>query len=118
MAATGRYPGVRGLTATLSGTDERGRVAIKAHHPALQWPGMFVEACPPTSLTPTSIGTARTARWVLTGDRLQLARPDLKANGNFELRLVSRAVSPELRFDVDARSMTCRSCTSSCRSGG
>jgi uncharacterized protein YhdP len=39
--------------------------------------------------------------WVLTGDRLQLARPDLKANGNFELRLVSRAVSPELRFDVD-----------------
>jgi uncharacterized protein YhdP len=101
LAATGRYPGVRGLTATLSGTDERGRVAIKAHHPALQWPRMFVDSLFADELDADVDWHREDRTWVLTGDRLQLARPDLKANGNFELRLVSRAVSPELRFDVD-----------------
>ncbi len=37
----GRWPGLAGLTASLSGTEQRGRIALRATSPAFEWPRMF-----------------------------------------------------------------------------
>ena len=39
----GRWPGIAGITAQVSGTEQRGRIALRAAAPSFEWPRMFRE---------------------------------------------------------------------------
>ena len=105
----GRWPGLSGLTATLSGTDERGRMALPAQAPTFEWPRMF-RAPIALERVETEVdwwreGTA----WVLHAGRVGLVHASGTADGSLELRLGHGPGLPFLtaeasvgRFDVAA----------------
>jgi uncharacterized protein (TIGR02099 family) len=103
IAPSGRRPGLRGVTATLSGTDERGRLALRLQHGALTWPAMFREPLTVDELH-ADLDWRRDGRtWILEGRDLRVERPDAQANGDLELRFVNAHVSPELYLDADVQ---------------
>jgi uncharacterized protein YhdP len=101
MRPTGRWPGVRGLTARASGTQERGRVALRAVAPVFEWPRWF-RAPLEAELAEGDVDWHRDGReWVLSSPQLSLRHAQAAAQGEFTLRLPGRGRSP--RLDLEAR---------------
>jgi uncharacterized protein (TIGR02099 family) len=99
-AASGAWPGLRGLTATLAGTDQRGRIALRSPGLVFEWPRLFVEAPGPIAAT-ADLDWQRDGRtWILAGERVSLRHPQARAKGKFELRYAGGAQSPVLRMDA------------------
>ena len=97
---SGRWPGVSGITATLSGTDERGRIALRAAAPSLEWPRMFREPIV-LSRADAELDWRRDGRdWVLAATDIVLSHPQASAQGGFELRLDPGLRSPVLALDA------------------
>jgi uncharacterized protein (TIGR02099 family) len=97
---SGRSPGIQRLTAALSGTDERGRIALRSQHAALLWPRMFAEPLLAERLRGDFDWVRDDREWRLTGHDLELERPGLAAHGGLELRFVSTALAPHLVVDA------------------
>jgi uncharacterized protein (TIGR02099 family) len=105
----GRWPGLSGLTATLSGTEQRGRIALPAQSPSLDWPRMF-RAPIALERVATEVDWWRDgATWVLHAGQVGLVHASGTAEGSLELRLGRGAGLPFLvaeasvgRFEVAA----------------
>ncbi len=95
-----KWPGFSGLTASFSGTETRGRLALQADAPTFTWPRLF--------RAPLSVGGAgavvdwsRDGRaWVLRGDELSVADGASHADGAFEFRYAPGDPSPTLDLDA------------------
>lgn len=97
----GRLPGLSGITAVLSGTDARGRVAIRSTGVSFALPRLFPK---PFDLRRVTVdadwrreGTALTIESGAAGIEQERAR----ANGRFTLRLDRAGVSPFLDLEAD-----------------
>lgn len=96
----GRWPGVSGITATFSGTSQRGRIALRATNAALRWPRLF--------LTPLALQRAVAdldwrrdgTRWVFGSSTVHLEHPHARARAAFVFRSGSRLVSPVLDLNA------------------
>jgi uncharacterized protein (TIGR02099 family) len=96
----GRWPGFSGLTATVSGTDERGRLALRAVAPAFTWPRMFRE--------PIELGRADVdvewgrdgPDWIIDVPQFALEHAQGAARGRLDLRLDPRLRSPVLNLEA------------------
>jgi len=96
----GRWPGLAGLTAQLSGTDQRGRIALDAVEPSFDLPRLFRE--------PIVLGRASAmidwwrdgAVWVLSTRGATLARESATAQGDAEIRLGRGRNYPQLVADA------------------
>jgi len=105
----GRWPGLRGLTATFSGTEQRGRIALAAQAPTFEWPRMF-RAPISVEQIETEVDWWRDGpAWVLHADPVGLAHASGTAEGSLELRLGRGPALPFLaaeasvaRFEVAA----------------
>jgi uncharacterized protein (TIGR02099 family) len=83
----GRWPGIAGLTASLSGTEQRGRIALPGPAPTFEWPRMFRE---PIALerVETELDWWRDgAAWAVGSRHVALAHAAGAAEGSIELRL-------------------------------
>lgn len=99
--ATGRWPGLGGLTARVSGTHERGRIALRADQPSFDWPRWF-RAPLSASRAAGDVDWHREGRaWVLSAPQLSVTHPQALAQGAITLRLPGRGQSPYL--DLEAR---------------
>ena len=97
----GRWPGVRGLTARASGTQDRGRVALRAVAPAFEWPRWF-RAPLEAELAEGDVDWRRDgSEWVFSSPRLSLRHAKAVAEGELTLRLSGNGRSPYL--DLEAR---------------
>ena len=100
IAPSGRWPGFAGITATLSGTDERGRIALQADAPSLDWPRMFREPIVLSRATAEMDWRREGRDWVLAAPEIVLSHPQASVQGGFELRLDPGLRSPVLALDA------------------
>jgi len=92
----GRWPGLRGLTARLSGTEQRGRLALTAQSPSFDWPRMF--------RTPIAIERADAEidwrrdgpEWVVSSPKVAVALAGGTAEGSIEMRFARGRDYPQL----------------------
>jgi uncharacterized protein (TIGR02099 family) len=95
-----RWPGIAGLTARVSGTDERGRLSLRARSPSVEWPRFF--------RAPLSVDRAegdldwkREGReWVLSSPQVSVTHPQAVAQGELTLRVPGRGRSPHLDLEL------------------
>jgi uncharacterized protein YhdP len=99
---------VQRLTAALSGTDARGRIALRSQHAVLTWPRMFLKPLAAESLRADFAWTREGREWRLDTQDLRLERPGLVAHGSAGLNYVSAAVSPYLALNLDVDSADMR----------
>ena len=100
VAASGAWPGLRGLTTTIAGTEQGGRVVVRSPGLELEWPRMFVEAPGPIAATAELDWRREGRTWILGAEQVSLRHPRARANGGFELRYAGRKQSPVLRMDA------------------
>jgi uncharacterized protein (TIGR02099 family) len=100
VSPIGTWPGVSGVTAVLSGTDERGKLALRTQAAALDWPRLFRW---PIALEQASadIDWRRDGTVFVIGTRnAQLRQAKVRADGSFELRIPRKEDSPVLDLDA------------------
>jgi uncharacterized protein (TIGR02099 family) len=96
-----RWPGTAGLTARISGTEQRGRLALRARSPSFEWPRYF-RAPLSVERAEGDLDWRREGRaWLLSLPRVSVTHPQLVARGALTLRLPGRGRSPHL--DLEAR---------------
>jgi uncharacterized protein (TIGR02099 family) len=83
----GRWPGVSGLTASLSGTEQRGRIALPGLAPTFEWPRLFREPITLERVESEVDWRRDGAVWVVGSPQVALAHSAGTAEGSFELRL-------------------------------
>lgn len=83
----GRWPGITGLTASLSGTEQRGRIALPALAPTFEWPRMFRAPIAIERVDAEVDWRRDGAAWVVGSPQVALAHAAGSAEGRFELRL-------------------------------
>jgi uncharacterized protein (TIGR02099 family) len=101
LKPSGRMPGVSGLTAVLSGTDQRGRIALRAQRAAFALPRMFREPIAVDSAAGDIDWRREEGAWILSSRDLSIANPMTAVNTEFRFQFTRRGVPPEL--DLDAR---------------
>lgn len=102
VAAVGTSPGFSGLTATLSGTDERGRIALRAVNPGFTWPRLFTQPIVAKKLTADVDWQREGSVWTLAAPAAAVEHAHGRARGSFALSLEGREVSPVLTLDATA----------------
>jgi uncharacterized protein (TIGR02099 family) len=99
-AASGPWPGLRGMTASLVGTDRRGRIALRSPGIEFAWPRVFQERLGPVAVAADLDWRREGRTWTLGGERISLRHPLAAARGGFELQYSGRKDSPVLRMDA------------------
>lgn len=99
--ATGRWPGVSGLTATVSGTNEHGRVGLRSDGLAFAWPRQFREPLAGLGVTGDIDWRRAGVAWVFDSRLLNVAQGEAQARTSFELRVERTDISPLLRLDAE-----------------
>jgi uncharacterized protein (TIGR02099 family) len=101
MRPTGRWPGLSGVTARLSGTEQRGRIALRSDQPAFEWPHLFTEPIT-VARVEGDVDWRRDGRaWILQSTRVAVSDPRVAGECAITLRLPGGGLSPYL--DLDAR---------------
>jgi uncharacterized protein (TIGR02099 family) len=103
FAASGRLPGLSGLTGVVSGTDQHGRIALRSTSLAFDLPWVFREPISEVAATGDIDWRRDGAQWVLTSGPVTVEHPHASASGTFEFRYERPGVSPVLTMDVDVK---------------
>ncbi len=98
-AASGVWPGLEGLTATVKGSDERGRIELRSPSLDFEWPRMFSAAPGPIAVTGEVEWRREGRTWIAAAEKISLEHAQGRAHGAFEFRYAGRRKSPELRVD-------------------
>ena len=101
LKATGRSPGVSGLTAALSGTDERGRIGLHAQDLVFDWPRQFREPIAGVHADGEIDWRRDGNAWVLSSTSVQLTHPQAQARASFDFTFERATVSPLLTLDAE-----------------
>jgi len=96
-----RWPGLGGLTASISGTQERGRIALRAVAPSFEWPRWFRAPLAADRLEGDVDWRRDGGDWVLSSPGLSVKHARAEAQGELTLRLPGHGRSPYL--DLEAR---------------
>lgn len=98
--AVGQWPGISGLTATVSGTDEHGRIGLRSSELAFDLPRKF--RAPIAGLAASGeIDWHRVGRaWVFGSKSVDLSQAQAQARGSFEFTIERAAVSPLLTLEA------------------
>ena len=103
VAASGRFPGLSGLTGVVSGTDQHGRIALRSSSLAFDLPGIFREPISDVDVSGDIDWRREGAQWVLTSGPVTVEHPHARASGTFEFRYERPGVSPLLAMDIDVQ---------------
>jgi len=91
-----RWPGLSGITAVLSGTDERGRIGLRAGAAALHWPRLFRAPLAVQRASANVDWRRDGATWVFASKAVSVEHGLAKARGSFEISIPRKAMSPVL----------------------
>lgn len=98
--AAGRWPGVAGLTAAVSGTEERGRVSLELADGSFDWP-RWLRAPVGQIGGGGEIDWSRDGRaWVFRSAAVDVDHPMVRGRGAFELAVPPGDESPRLSLDA------------------
>ncbi len=103
VAASGRFPGLTGLTGVVSGTDQHGRIALRSSSLAFDLPRIFREPISGVAASGDIDWRREGAQWVLTSGPVTVEHPHANASGTFEFRYERPGKSPLLKMDVDVQ---------------
>ncbi len=103
FAASGKSPGLSGLTGVVSGTDRNGRIALRSSSLAFDLPRIFREPISGVAASGDIDWRREGAQWVLTSGPVTVEHPHAHASGTFEFRYERPGVSPLLTMDVDVQ---------------
>ncbi len=103
VAASGRFPGLSGLTGVVSGTDQHGRIALRSSSLSFDLPRIFREPISGVAAAGDIDWRREGAQWVLTSGPVAVEHAHARASGTFEFRYERPGVSPVLKMDVDVR---------------
>jgi len=99
IQGTGRLPGVSGMTAAVSGTDERGRIGLRAQ--AWLSTGRASSRAHRGLARGGDVDWRRDGNaWVLSARSVQLTHPQAQARASFDFTFERPAVSPLLTLDA------------------
>ena len=101
VAAVGRSPGVRGVTARVSGDAREGRVTLGATAASFEWPRLFRAPFAIEALEAEATWRRDGAAWVFATRAARVQHPQARATLDAQLRLPGRSASPVL--DLEAR---------------
>ena len=101
LRPTARWPGFSGLTARLSGTEQRGRIALRSDQPTFEWPHLFAEPIAVARLEGDADWRRDGRAWILQSSRVAVSDPRVAGECSIALRLPGGGESPYL--DLDAR---------------
>jgi uncharacterized protein (TIGR02099 family) len=103
FAATGTRPGIDGLSGVVSGTDQRGRIALRSSALAFDLPHMFRAPIAGVAVTTDVDWHREGAQWVLASGPTTLQHPHARATGTFEYRYERAGLSPILTMEADVQ---------------
>ncbi len=103
FAASGRFPGLSGLTGVVSGTDQHGRIALRSRSLAFDLPGIFREPISEIAASGDIDWRREGAQWVLASGPIAVEHPHARATGTFEFRYERPGISPLLTMDIDVQ---------------
>lgn len=105
----GRWPGITGITARISGNDQRGRIELRAAAPSFALPRLFREPLQLTSATADLSWRREGETWIIGTRGARLVHAQAEATGDAELQVARGDVSPVLtaaakvdRLDITA----------------
>ena len=98
---TGRWPGLAGFTVRASGTERRGRIALRAESPSFDWPRLFREPLKVVRAEGEIDWRRENRAWVLHSALIALSHPQASAQCAITISLPGGGRSPYL--DLDAR---------------
>ena len=98
--ATGRWPGVSGLSAALSGTDQRGRVSLAVRKGSVEWPRWLRGPVRDVDANGQVDWSRNERAWVFRSPVVELRHPQVRARGAFELTAGPGGDSPRLALDA------------------
>ncbi|HEX9208364.1 MAG TPA: YhdP family protein [Steroidobacteraceae bacterium] len=98
--AQGRWPGVAGITARLNGTDQRGRIELRATAPSFELPRLFLEPLQLTRATADLDWRREGETWIVGTRGARLVHVQAQASGDAELQFTQGWVSPLLTADA------------------
>ena len=100
VSPTARWPGLSGITASLSGTDERGRIALRTGAAALDWRRLFRAPIAVQQASADLDWRRDGTTWVLGTQSASVQHASARAGGSFELTLPRGRESPVLTIDA------------------
>jgi uncharacterized protein (TIGR02099 family) len=100
IAASGRSPGLSGVSGVVSGTDQSGMFAVRSRDFSFDLPWLFIEPIAGAVVTADGGWTRDGDAWVVNSRRILVEHPKFKAHGTFEYRFVRPGVSPSLAMDI------------------
>ena len=103
FAASGDLPGLAGLSAVLSGTDQYGRIVLRSKSLGFDLPRIFREPISSVSASGDLDWRRDGAQWVLASGPVTIEHPHGSASGTFEYRYERPGVSPLLKMDIDVK---------------
>jgi uncharacterized protein (TIGR02099 family) len=92
----GRWPALRGLTAALSGTDQRGRIALASNSLSFEWPRLFREPLGLQRADAEIDWRREGAELVVSSSDASLALKGGRADGSIEMRFGKGSDYPQL----------------------
>lgn len=95
-----RWPGLSGLTASFSGTEQRGRLALRAESPSVEWPRLFRAPISAQRVDADIDWRRDGAAWIVASDDASVIHPQASAGGSFELHFGLRGRSPVLTLEA------------------
>jgi len=101
FAASGSWPGLSGLSGVASGTDQRGRIALRARSLSFDLPHMFREPIAGAAVSADIDWRREGRQWVLASGPVTVEHPGARARGTFEYRYERPGVSPWLTVDAE-----------------
>jgi len=101
-------PGIGGITAVLSGTDQRGRLALRASGARFNLPRLFAEPLATQRLAADVEWRRADDAWILRSNSLAIEHEMARARGTFELTLPDGRASPVLAMTVQVDSADVR----------
>jgi uncharacterized protein (TIGR02099 family) len=96
VSPIGRWPGVSGLTAVLSGTDQGGRIGLRSDAFAFDWPRVFRAPIALRKATADIEWRHDGDAWVLASSDVRLLHASARARGSFQIRIPRKTESPVL----------------------
>ena len=100
-AATDKMPGFSGLDATLSGTDERGRVELRATSLGFDLPGLFYGPIEGAAVAGTLDWKRSDGVLVVSSGPITVEHPEAEARARIEYHYPGPATSPWLGMDIE-----------------
>ncbi len=103
LRPTGRLPGIAGISAKVSGTEQQGMIALRGRQASFSFPRMFREPLQVDSASSNLTWRRDGRAWILATPLFELEQAANRAQGSLEFQFERGAISPRLTLDAQVQ---------------